>query len=188
MATIAYSEPLTIQPAGSIEPDLLPFPVTLPVLRGDFVVLTSGNAVRAGANVATGFIGMAAQDGNTTFGLPPGSPVQTRLTANTAIFGYGTYNTPLQPNVDVSQLRVIAAHNQQGFVMNLSQAVTWATTLIGTTAGLNYDATSGFFFVDTGLANKVCTIIASADGPDRGTVGDLGKRVIVTFLPAALAV
>ena len=69
----------------------------------------------------------------------------------------------------------------------------WSPLLIGTTAGLTLDSTTGWFTVDTSQSNKVCTIVGQRPGvyigpTASGNPGDTGVRVLVQFTSSSLLV
>ncbi len=137
---------------------------------------------RAATNPSSGIVGLALNASNEnffdgsggSFNVGPGS----RLGANTGI-------PPLAP-FEAQGFYVAGLGQGQLLEMNLINTTAWYPSLLGTTAGLALDATTGFFIVDPGQTNKIITITDKRDGvyigpTAQGGTGDLGVRIIVQF-------
>lgn len=180
---------------GFKEPDILKYPITTAntIKRGEFCTIASGQLLHpvgaVGTGIpATGIVGLANADGSALYfaGIGGSTAVASPYAANTQLFGWTTATTALQPGLDFLGLPVSLAHNGQQFELSLSQA--FAQTTIGAQVGVALDAASGYYIADTSATNKVAIVVGEVDGPGKGTIGDIGKRVIIAFIPATLAV
>ncbi|MDE2098155.1 MAG: hypothetical protein KGL39_12950 [Patescibacteria group bacterium] len=193
-ATIAYAAPRWI-PSGPVQvPNIYQIAANggQTLIEGDIAILSSNKLSKAAANAAVSTIAGLVQAGTTTV-YYNASP------STTTLFGYDQSGNALIPATNQNP-RVLGFTPGMLFEMSLNQATTLATSLIGTSAGLNYDSTSGFFFVDTTQTNKIFTIVQISGGPDslfpaysvagaaNGVIGDSGGRVIVAALSGAALV
>lgn len=137
---------------------------------------------QAATNASSGIVGIAQTASNETyfqgsggsFNIGPGSLVG----ANTGI-------PPLAP-LEAQAFYVTGLGYGQQLEMNLPQSLAFYPGLIGTTAGLTLDSTSGFHICDPSQSNKILTIVDFRQGvyigqTQQGTVGDYGVRVVVEF-------
>ncbi|MDE2100963.1 MAG: hypothetical protein KGL39_27200 [Patescibacteria group bacterium] len=192
-ATIGYAAPRWI-PNGAVQvPN--PYQVALnnaqTLVEGDFAILSSNKLSKAAANAAVATIAGIVRFGNTdSYGGVAGS-------SRSSILGPNQAGNALIPGTNNNAM-VFGFTPNMAFEMSLNTATTLAVSLIGAQAGINYDATSGYFFVDTTQVNKIFTIVQLPGGPDalypsfqsaggaqNGVLGDSGGRVIVTALTGA---
>lgn len=157
-----------------------------------------GNVISS--NPSGNILGLAQEASNRTFGAFPGG---TYIDPKSA-YGATADFPPLAPT-ELSQLYLISLVNQP-LEISLSQAYAMNANLQDTQVGLTVDATSGWVYADPAASNKVATITdipqsvpaliisnatassGNALGPGpTGQPGDLGGRVIITFLSTALA-
>jgi hypothetical protein len=134
---------------------------------------------RAATNPSTNIVGIAVNDSNANFFSGIGGSINV---GNQSLYGATVTVPPLTPNEAYTAYVV----KLQGFTyweFSLRQTYTWTPALIGTTCGLTLDTVSGFWVVDPSANGAICTIINSSDGVQSvvGSIGDLGKRVIVSF-------
>ena len=197
MAAYSYAEPAIYMPGGFKEPDVQPFAATpaAGIKRGDIVTIAAGLLTRptgaVGTGIATsGIVGLTEMDQTAIYyvGIGGSAAIATPSAANSALFGATTAGTALQPGLEFQGTKVVLAHNGQQFEFSLNSAVTWATSLIGTQVGIALDGTSNLYIADTTATNKVGVIVGEVDGPNKGAVGDTGKRIIVALLASVLAV
>jgi hypothetical protein len=90
----------------------------------------------------------------------------------------GTWGNPYPlGQQDPVQTIVVSLAGNQPIEISLKQP--WSNALIGATAGIVTDATTGFHILDTTQANKLFTIQAKVTGSnaDVGVVGDVNSRV-----------
>lgn len=176
-------------PGGSKEPDVIKYPVTggTTLGRGAFAQIASGLLTKPAGAIGTGIpasnnVGMCNADSTATYfsGIGGSAAELTASAANSQLFGSTTATTALQAGVDFLGIPVTMAHNGQQFEVSLNQA--FAQASIGVQVGLALDAGTGFYIADTTATNKVATIVGQVDGPNKGTTGDIGKRVIIEFL------
>jgi hypothetical protein len=122
-----------------------------------------------------GFVGGAQTGGLTPFGRP---------VWNTRRYGaqqqYSGISTEPANAHTISAQYVDFAIN----IINLTNG--WDPGLIQQQVGLNIDPGSGFFVADPTQTNKVATIVGTVDGPNWGGPGDVNKRILIKFLPAAI--
>ena len=192
MAAYAYAEPVAYQTPPNNEPDVLPFPCAsgLGITRGNIVTLASGTLSKPTGAIGTGIaasniLGMTEMDQTAIY--TNASVPATPAASNLNLFGTTLQGTVLQPGLEFAGVKVILGHNGQQFEMSLQSGVTWATSLLGSAAGIVYDTTSGFYIVDTTATNVVGNIVGTVDGPNKGAVGDTGKRVLFQFKSTVLA-
>lgn len=141
-------------------------------------------AQRAATNASTGILGMAACASNETYFDGYGGS----FTAGTPGSRLGSTNTidPLTPT-EAPNGYVVGLGQGTLIEMNLNSASgAFSYNLVGTTAGITLDATTGWFTVDSTQSNKVVTIVDHRPGvyigpTAQGNPGDLGARVIVEF-------
>jgi hypothetical protein len=137
---------------------------------------------RAAAAVSSGIIGMANVDSDAYFGGILGATSGGSLnTGKRSLFGATQSYGPGWPN-DAFALPVTKL--QSGFyVCNLVQP--WNNTLLSAAVGFNIDAGSGYFVADT-TQTQAGTIDGLAYQPGGGNVNDIGARVRVKLLAAAV--
>src|SRR2546427_4255508 len=172
MAAIAVQR-IQIYDTGQLaEPDVQAFPeaASQTYITGAVVILTSGNVSEAANNPAT-FLGLSIHDAVATY------PANSVAPSASTLFGRTFVGTKLFPGEPGFQ-HVLLLHNAQQFEISLTQA--WAASLVGTTAGLVKDATSGFWVLDNTQTNASCRIVQKSEGPSsfKGVVGDTFARVI----------
>jgi hypothetical protein len=142
---------------------------------------------RSVTNPSANIVGLACDASNEnffdgtggSFNVGPGS----RLGADTSV-------PPLTP-FEAQGAYVIGLGGGTTIEMNLINTTAYYPSLLGTTAGIALDSTTGFFIVDPAQSNKTVTIVGQRDGvyigpTSPGTVGDLGARVIVQFTSGLL--
>jgi hypothetical protein len=150
----------------------------------------STGANRGATNLSGSIIGLADSMSDETYFDGIGGS----FTAGRASSRLGATNSvaPLTPT-EAPMLYVVGLGFGQLVEMNLNQNTAWSPMLLNTQVGLTLDATTGFFTVDPTQSNKVAVIVDQRPGvyigpTASGSSGDIGTRVIVEFLPAALAV
>lgn len=183
-STINYQPPIVNMPPSIGVPPIYGGPVASHVNEADVVVISGGNLSTAAVNAANGIVGIAQHDSNANFG-------QTDTDVQ-GVFGLTQYGAGLMTAAP-SWLEVATVGPPIIVEMNLLATTGWVTggttqANIGTTGGLNKDATTGYFFFDQTQTNAILTIVGKAIGPFKGTNGDLGARVYVAFSAASLAV
>jgi hypothetical protein len=188
MAAIGYRLPSVKagnQPNQNPQIGSLPVTSAQTINLGDPLILGSGTVESSGSNPSGALIGLALHDSGAFFaGGAAGSTVSKYSTP----FGAFTsgFNLP-----ETSNMHFVYFNNGNQFEFSLKSSTSLAQTLVGTEVGLQKDGTTGYYYVDTGASNKVATIVEIVQGPETfyGTIGtDTGGRVIVEFLPSALAV
>lgn len=137
---------------------------------------------RSVTNPNAGLVGMAVAASNENFFDGAGGSFNIGAGSRT---GANATMPPLAPT-DVNLFYVAGLGQGQLFEINLSQAVAFYPSLVGTTAGLALDATSGFWFADPNGSNKILNIVdyrpGVATGPtNQGTIGDGGTRIVIEF-------
>jgi hypothetical protein len=151
-----------------------------------FPLTNSIGAKAAATNVASGIIGLSYNDSNALFFDGPGG---SSIVGAGSRLGATMNLPPLVPNAEIMEAPVLKL--QSGFLleMNLRQTIAWNTSLINQQVGLYQDPTTLIWVADTAQSNKVGYIYQSADGVPSitGTTNDLGKRVQISFLAAALS-
>jgi len=176
-------EPTVVIPPNKPAPEIRAFGLASSptFLRGQLVDLTSGliNVVATNPSTVTG---LALFDAGAIFQNVSGQAVISSL------FGTGTNaQTPLW-NTDLNMALVCLSHNGQLFEFSYNQVVPSGGVLAlpGTTVG--FTLTSGIFYADSSVSNKIATIVDVATVPLNiiGTgaqlgyaVGDTNARVIV---------
>lgn len=163
--------------------------------------LTNSRGANAiSSNPSGSLLGLAQEGSARTFGAFPGG---TYIDPKSA-FGATADFPPLAPT-ELYSLYLISLVNQP-LEISLSQAYAMNAGLQDTQVGLTVDATTGIVYADPAASNKVATITdipqsvpaliinnatassGNAVGPGpTGSPGDLGGRVIITFLSTALA-
>lgn len=140
-------------------------------------------ANRAATNVSANILGIAQHDSNGLFFDGVGGS----FLAGTAGSRLGATNTiaPGAPT-DAAMAYVTGLGANQLVEFNLVNTQALNMNLIGTTAGLTLDATTGIFVVDPSQSNKIFTITDFRPGvyigpTASGTLGDLGARVVGYF-------
>lgn len=191
-ATIAY-QPIRLMNVGpNAENDAIisyyPLANGQTPIEGDILTISSGQLSKAAANAAA-IAGMAMFASTNIYHAFSG--------AGTGLnFGPDQTGTALIPATN-QYMGLVQFDNNMEVEINLSQATTLATSLIGTQVGLGYDAGSGFFFADPAAGNKIATIRMIPGGPDapanrlglsNGVIGDSGGRIVIQFLASALQV
>jgi hypothetical protein len=190
MATIPYQAPRHVPNGLVTEPNIYQIPTAATLIEGDVTTISAGVLSKAAANAAiatvAGFVRAGTVD---SYGGQAG-------TSRSSVLGPNQAGNALIPGTN-NNPQVIAFTPGIMWELSLNQATTLATTLVGTQAGLNFDATSGFFFVDTTQSNKIFEIVQVSGGPDslfppfasagagNGVLGDSGGRVYVIALPGA---
>lgn len=177
--------------------------VTLGTASNGANPLTNAVGANVGAtNLSGNILGLAQTDNLSSFGAYPGGSFVSPQNA----FGATSDFPPMTPS-ELSQLYIVTLYNQP-LEISLVQSASLSQALVGTQVGLNWaSATGGGTIVtaDPSQSNKVATIVGiaqgvppllisnatattgTAQGPGpTGNFGDLGGRVIITFLPAAL--
>lgn len=189
MATIQYMAPRLhgSGPLGEDDPSINKYPFTGTLAEADIVFLNSGVATKAAANQAA-IAGMVM--------APSASIYHAASNAGVGLnFGPDQTGNALIPATE-QNLGVLIFSSGVWLEISLNQATTLANSLVGTQVGLGYDATTGYFFADPGAANKVGIIELLPGGPDaprgaqtgNGQIGDLGGRVVISFIASALQV
>jgi len=146
--------------------------------------LTNSIGVNKGATAAAAnIVGIAVNDSTQNYFIGGGGSI---LVGNQSILGATNSLPPLTPP-EVLQAYVIKLQNGTYWEFSLRTTIPWYPSLVGSSVGLYLDATTGFWVVDT-AQTAVATIYQSSDGVNSicGTVGDIGKRVIVTFTGTGL--
>lgn len=161
------------------------------IRRGDFVTITAGTLARSAANVSANVFGLAIHgelqeftEGTPAFGLD----------YSNQLFGAGQVSTatsggliPAEPgNVHVNALLM-----NQLFEISMTSTTGWVSggasqVNIGSTFGLNIDATTQLFIGDTTQANKIFTVynistrggIGGSGFAGAGQAGDTGILVL----------
>lgn len=193
MATIPYQAPRMVPNGLITEPNIYQIQTGSTLIEGDFATLSAGSLTKAAANAAIATIAGMIRAGTTdSYGAVAGS-------SRSSILGPNQAGNALIPGTN-DWPQIIGFTPGLAIEMSLVQSVTLALSLVGTQAGLNYDATSGFFFVDTTQSNKIFEIVQVSGGPDslfpafanagaaNGVIGDSGGRVIVVALSGAALV
>jgi hypothetical protein len=197
LATLQYSEPAIFGAESQVSPNAYSYPAaaghtgTSVINRGDLVLLTStsvGTLLRAATNSATLVAGLAVHGeqavwNSSTTGVAIGGAGLQNLFGAASVTNNTTIG--LLPG-DVGNVHVYKLLADQLIEINLSNTTGWLTggtqqASYGTTGGILLDATSNLFVFDPTQSNKIMTVYAKVDGPNRGTVGDLGARVLVYF-------
>lgn len=158
---------------------------------GPFPLTNYIGAAEGATNLSGNILGVAQHASNENYYDGYGGS----FTAGTPNSGLGATNTiaPLTPT-EAPLAYIITLDNGTLFEFNLNVASGgWQNSLIGTQAGLTLDATTGWWTVDTTQTNKVCKIVDHRPGvyigpTTQGNALDAGVRVVVEFLPAALAI
>lgn len=182
MAALAPQRIQIVDSPGIAEPDIRSFPIASgqSYIAGAILTLSGGSVAESADNPgANAVLGVALHDAGSVY------PTNSVVPSSSSLFGRTFVGTKLFPQ-DPSHQRVVLLHNNQYFEISLVQA--WSPSLIGTTAGLKKDPTTGFWVLDNTLTNKYAVIVAKAEGPAsfKGTVGDTGARVVAVMLPAGL--
>lgn len=148
-----------------------------------YPLTNSIGANRGATNLSSNILGLALADSSANYfggvgGSFMGGQPGTLL---------GTTNTipPLAPT-DAYYNYVVGLGNGQLVEFSLNQNTAYQNNLLGSTAGLTLDSTSGIWTVDPTQSNKIFTITdfrqGVAIGPtSSGSVGDLGVRIIGYF-------
>lgn len=153
--------------------------------------LTNSQGANEGAtNLSSGILGIAAHASNETYFDGYGGS----FTAGNPGSRLGSTNTiaPLTPT-EAPLAYVIGLGGGQLYEFNLNTASgAFSPYLIGTTAGMTLDSTTGWWTVDTSQSNKIVTIVDARPGVYIGPTAqsssdNLGTRVIVEFSSSALA-
>lgn len=187
--TIAYQAPRLhgSGPLAEDDPNINKYPFTGTLVEADIVFLNSGVATKAAANQAS-IAGMVL--------APSANNYHAASSAGVGLnFGPDQTGTALVPATE-QNLGVMTFGGGILLEISLNQATTLANSLIGTQVGLGYDAGSGFFFADPTAGNKIGVIQMLPGGPDaprgaqvgNGQIGDLGGRVVISFIASALQV
>jgi hypothetical protein len=204
LATIAYAPPQVQIEAYNTPPGPRKAPAgtghtgTAVILPGDFVTIAAGVLTRAATGTNANVFGIANMGEQQIWG-PYGG--------NSAVNVQGVFGTtqalaggPLIPE-DSIDVAVYPLVGNQIFEMSLSNVTGWQSggtyqANYGTTGGFLLDTTTNLFVFDPSQANKPLTIFAKAIGPNillpsgvvigKGTVGDLGARVICFMNSAAV--
>lgn len=185
--TIQYQPVRLIETGGTPEPT--PFNIAAAagqtLAEGDFATIAAGQLSKAAANATLASLAGIVRKGND-------SVYYNANPSKTTLFGAAQSGTALIPGTNQNP-EVFGLQGLQ-FEINIINTHTLAAADVGTQVGLNYDATSGYFFVDPAQANKVAEIVAISGGPDaqnsavgaagigNGVIGDSGGRVVVQFL------
>jgi hypothetical protein len=148
---------------------------------------------RGSTNMNTSIVGLALH-GSDAFYAPPGlGGLGGSFLAGQASQPIGAWVNPsaLGSSPDPGQALVAPLVNSQPIEINLLQP--YNDALVGTTAGITLDATSGYFIADNTQTNLVFTIQSHPFGPalpglstasyqnPLGALGDTGARVIGFF-------
>lgn len=148
-----------------------------------YPLTNSQGANKCATNVSSGILGIAQTDSNALYF----SGIGGSMTAGQASSLLGATNTvaPLTPQ-EAPYLYVTGLGYGQLVEMNLNQNTALTLNLIGSTAGINIDSTTGFPTIDPTQSNKIFTITDFRQGvfigpTASGTLGDLGARVIGYF-------
>lgn len=129
---------------------------------------------RSANNPSANVVGIAMADAAALYAQGVGGAMNVGGPGN--LLGYWANPSPLAPS-DPLQMLVAPLINAQQLSIKLKQA--WYPTLIGTTAGVVLDATSGYFVLDNSQSNKIATIISMTD--PFANPGDTYARVNVVF-------
>lgn len=191
MATIPYQAPQLVETGTASEPNVY---ATIAanggqtLTDGDFAILSSNKLSKAAANAAvTTIAGLVFAGNDSLYTLAGGA-----FTRGSSIFGPDQSGNALVPGTN--QCPRIIGLSQVELWISLIQSTTLAASLVGTQVGLNYDATSGYFFADPAQTNKIAQIVEVSAGPDslnssvgaagisNGVLGDSGGRVKIQFL------
>lgn len=140
-------------------------------------------ANRGATNLSANILGLAQTAVDATFFSGLGGS----FTAGQNSSQLGATNTvqPLVPS-DAYLLYVTGLGYGQYVELNLNQNTALSQGLIGSTAGLTLDSSSGIWTVDPTQSNKIFTIIEFRQGvligpTGSGSFGDLGARVVGYF-------
>lgn len=155
-----------------------------------YPLTNSAGANRGATNLSGSILGLADSMSDETYFDGYGGS----FTAGRAGSRLGSTNTiaPLTPT-EAPLLYVVGLGNGQRVELNLVNTTAWSPYLLGTTAGLALDSSTGFFVVDPGQSNKIVTIVDQRPGvyigpTASGTAGDLGARVVVEFSSSSLLI
>lgn len=144
-------------------------------------------ANRGATNLSANILGLAQTSSDATFFAGIGGAISAGQ--NSSQLGSTNTVQPLVPS-DAYQLYVTGLGYGQLIELNLNQNTALSQGLLGTTAGLTLDSSSGIWTVDPTQSNKIFTISEFRQGAligptGSGSYGDLGARV-VGFLNSGL--
>lgn len=142
----------------------------------------NAGASQAATNASANILGLADSMSTETYWDGPGGSLAGSPGSR---LGAGQQIAPLTPT-EAPLLYVVGLGNGQRIEMNLVNTTALSPYLVGTTAGIVLDSTTGFFVVDPGQTNKIVTVVDIRQGAyigpaASGTTGDLGARVVVEF-------
>lgn len=141
---------------------------------------------QAATNQSGSIVGIAMADAEARYARGVGGAANVGGPGN--LLGYWANPSPLGPP-DPLQMLVQPLINGQLVSINLKQA--WYPSLIGTTAGLLIDPTSGYFVLDNSQSNKIATIVGMSQLAGSVTSpiispGDTYVRVNAVFSASAV--
>jgi hypothetical protein len=143
--------------------------------------LAAPGLAKAASNQSGGIVGLAEHDSGSNYAgfLGGSAAVATRAAASTQLLGAqaGPMGTIMPP--DIANAKYVKAAGGMEWEISLPSTYTYPGFSGGQQFGLGIDATTGWFVADPTLSNLIFNFVEEANGPNRGTVGDTGKRIRV---------